>query len=502
MPASPRRLALGLLALSLTTAACGLKPTAYDSIKQNNGGSLTGNGNNNAGSGVGNGGTTTGGGTTGGGGTTAGGTTGGGFVGGGTTGGGTTGGGTTGGGTTGGNTGGGTNGGPRPQCSAPTGGDTTGISASNISIGVHAPISGTGTPFPNNSFIAGAQTYWKTHKVCGRTVTVEVLDDTYKPSGAHAVCQQMAKRDFMVIGAGGTDQIQACATDSVIQKNQVPYLSAGVTTNGLTSLNNYFALSLTYQQQGDLVVNNAKALGVDKPAPATGGKKKQWAIVTAAGPNFEGARKGIESALSSRGITYEEFTIDQSGNYQQDAQSKGSTLALDGYKTIFVDLAPGYFVFMAGGYYAGGSGATWVGPGVTFTEVTVAQYLCTSTHNSISGHAYFLAPNPALDKSTADFRNAYGGKYDDISWALWGLSEGLYNLLLNASDNLTRQNFIAKTQQARISTQVYPGIDFPRGGGHFGGTAAWSQKVDCNGTQPNQNQPGTWLTSSSTYYKI
>jgi hypothetical protein len=75
-------------------------------------------------------------------------------------------------------------------------------------------------------------------------------------------------------------------------------------------------------------------------------------------------------------------------------------------------------------------------------------------------------------------------------------------MLLNASDNLTRQNFIAKTQLGKFATTAYPPLNFPQGGGHFGGTGAWSQKIDCNGTQPNQSQPGTWVTSASSAYKI
>ena len=47
-----------------------------------------------------------------------------------------------------------------------------------------------------------------------------------------------------------------------------PYLSAGVTTNGLTGLPGYFAVSLTYEQQGELVLRNAKAQGVANPVIA------------------------------------------------------------------------------------------------------------------------------------------------------------------------------------------------------------------------------------------
>jgi hypothetical protein len=34
----------------------------------------------------------------------------------------------------------------------PSNGDTTGITKSTINIGLHAPLTGTGTPFPTESF--------------------------------------------------------------------------------------------------------------------------------------------------------------------------------------------------------------------------------------------------------------------------------------------------------------------------------------------------------------
>src|SRR5206468_2062146 len=374
-------------------------------------------------------------------GSTAGGTT----TTGGTAGGSATSGGTAGGGTTGatGATGG--------ACAAPSGGTTPGITASTVNIGLHAPLTGTGTPFPNSSFQAGAGIFWQQpgHTVCGRKVQVEFKDDTYTPAGARNVCSQMAKRDYLVIGGGGTDQIQACATDPDIQRLGVPYLSAGVTDNGLTGLSNYFAVSLTYAQQGTLVLQNAKNQGIANPAPSkvasdnVKGKNAEWAIVTAQSPNFAGARDGMEAALRSAGIPYKDYQVDQNGRYQAAATQFGQQLALNGFKTIFVDAAPGY------------------------------------------------------DKATADCKKAYNGSYDDIEWALWGLSESLWSLLKDASADLTRQNFIASTEHATIPGSVYPPVDFSHHGGHFGGTGAYVQKVNCNKTEPDQNQAGSWDTVGS-----
>ncbi|HET6816336.1 MAG TPA: ABC transporter substrate-binding protein [Mycobacteriales bacterium] len=398
-------------------------------------------------------------------------------------------------------------------CGVPHGGTTTGISANTINIGLHAPLTGTGTPFPNSSFQAGAATFWQQpgHEVCGRKVQVEFKDDTYTPAGARNVCGQMAQRDFLVVGGGGTDQIQACATEQHIQSLGVPYLSPGVTDNGLNGLSNYFAVSLSYAQQGSLVLKNAQQQGIANPSPSNvdsdnfPGQKAVWAIVTAATPNFAGARNGIEQALTAAHIPYKDYQQDQNGNYQSAATQFGSQLALNGFKTIFVDAAPGYFVFMSGGYYGANSvnTANWVGPGVTYTEVTVAQYICSGSKNQISGHAWFLAPAPGLDHASQEFKAAYNGKYDDIEWSLWGLSETLWKLLTKADANLTRQNFIASTEHASLPAgSVYPPIDYAHHGGHFGGTAAWVQRVNCGATEPDQSQPGAWDTVGSNYLRL
>ncbi|MCU1588634.1 MAG: hypothetical protein JWN31_2127, partial [Frankiales bacterium] len=303
--------------LVLLTAACGLKTSAVDNLKaagsaQGPVGTSTGG---LGGTGAGTGGLpgTTGTGTTGTGGVPLPGTTGGTSTGGSTSAGTATG--------TGGSTSGtsstGTTGATHGPCGVPTGGDTTGITKSTINIGLHAPLTGTGTPFPNSSFQKGAQVFFDQpqNKVCGRKVRVDFEDDTYTPTGANKVCTAFAKTSFLAIGGAGTDQIQACATNTEMVRKGVPYLSAGVTDNGLTTLKDYFALSLTYKQQGGIVVRNAIAQGFGRPKPSAGGAHKQWEIVTGNTKNFDSATTGIQTALGQAGITYHTTRFDQnSGN--------------------------------------------------------------------------------------------------------------------------------------------------------------------------------------------
>jgi hypothetical protein len=492
----PAALLCGLIAVSLVSSACGLKPAQKDALKQ--GGAVSAAQGGTTGGAAAQDpslGGTTGGATSGTTGAVAAGTSGttGSTVSG-TTGSSTTGGttaGTTGVSTTGGAATGTTGGARRGPCSAPSGGDSTGITSSAITIGIHAPQTGTGAPLPP-SFQAGAAVYWKTHKICGRTVNVDFQDDKYTPQTARQVCEPMSRRDFFVIGAAGTDQIQSCATDPAIAGKGVPYLSAGVTTNGLTGLNHYFATTLTYSQQGPLVVRNAELRGFAKPAAARDGK--QWAVVTSRTKNFDDATAGIENALKAKGISCTTYRVDPSDDgLQQRAAQTGTTLATQGYGTVFVDTSPGYFIYMSQTASKQGFNGQYTGPGVTMTEVTVAQLVC-GANPTIK--ANFLAPYPGIDRATDDFKKATGGQYDDIYWSLWGLSQAIEQALNNASDNLTRQNFIAKMTSAQLPGGVYPPIKFGGDsfGQHFGGTGAFSQTINCTQTEPNQSQPGAWDT--------
>ena len=387
---------------------------------------------------------------------------------------------------------------PRKPCDPPAGGNTTGITSTTIRIGAHAPQTGTGAPLPP-SFKDGVQSYWdlKEHYICGRHVIIDFQDDTYTPSGAKAVCGPMSRRDFIILGAAGTDQIQACATMPDIVDNHVPYISAGVTSNGLTNLPTYFAFSLTYEQQAALVVRNAVNRGFAHPT-AAGGK---WAIVTGQSGNFDDATRGAENALRAAGIPFDTYRVNQSDDgLQQRAFATGDTLSQKGYGVVYDVTSPGYFVYMTGKANKNPSGAglynpMYTGPGVTMTEVTVAQLVCSGTQNHVQ--ANFLAPFPGLDRATPDFKAANNNKYDDIYWALWGAAQLIEQMLKAASVNLTRENLVQTLQHASLTAGVYAPVHYPgpvKPGAHFGGTGAYSQEIDCNHTEPNQSQAGTWNT--------
>ena len=91
-------------------------------------------------------------------------------------------------------------------------GDTTGVTDTEIRIGVHAPLTGAGANAP--SFEKGKDLYFQSvGQINGRTVKVFFEDDKYNPSSAVEACKKMVEQDkvFLLVGGGGADQIAACA---------------------------------------------------------------------------------------------------------------------------------------------------------------------------------------------------------------------------------------------------------------------------------------------------
>ena len=185
-------------------------------------------------------------------------------------------------------------GGARP----PQGNDRTGVTDHSITLAVHAPVTGA-APLPSTSFEKSRDLYWrwvtegKGEKVLGRDkVEVIFADDRYDPNAAIQVCRNLASHAFLLMGGGGTDQIQACGRR--MGQERVPYFSAGVTETGLEGNPWYFAASMTYKQQTELLAQYVK-----KAFPG----KKVGAIVTQT-PNFNDAVAGWEAAVKRHGLPY------------------------------------------------------------------------------------------------------------------------------------------------------------------------------------------------------
>ena len=385
----------------------------------------------------------------------------------GTTGTGTTGTGTTGTGTTGtGNTGTGSG------TTTPTGGGTTtGVTPTTIKIGIHAPLTGA-APLKAESFNAGKDLYWDKGAngqpvvINGRKVEVVFQDDQYNPSHARAVCQQMAEEEqvFLLIGGGGTDQIQACAAYAASQG--IPYFSPGVTEIGVNRLPNYFAVSMSYADQAPLLAQYIKA---NADALGWSGDPAKIAIVATNTPNFQDAVDAFKQAMP--GVK----------EFRPEKNERGSSMAgqlctgtIKNYEVVFPLTAPTYFLEMAG---ASKCEPQYVGVGVTHGLDQVADTGCQTGGVADSR---FFSPGPAFadaNEYAPDFLKA-GGK-DDIMQLLWGISKTLHQLFLKAGPNLSREGFIASTSNASVKSGVFPDLTYTPTN-HFGARQVHVLRADCS----------------------
>lgn len=333
-------------------------------------------------------------------------------------------------------------------------GDTTGVTADTITIGVHAPLTGA-APLKQESFETGKDLYWQYGngggpvEIHGRTVETVFADDQYRPSTARQVCQTMAEEQkaFMLLGAGGTDQIQACAQYAAGE--DVPYLSTGVTETGMGSLDTYFAASMTYRQQTPILADYIKnELGVTDAS-------KVAAVVTNT-PNFDDAVEGFTGSFDGVDV------------FRPDKNERGSSAAgnlctgtVKNYDVVFVLTSPTFYLEMAA---ASGCRPQYVGVGVSMGLDQVASTGC-SAAGSTEG-ARFFNPTPAFADAgeyDADFlaaADAAGVEADDVTWMMWGQSKVLHQMLDKAGEKLDRGAFLDAVAGQKFSTGVFPDLNY------------------------------------------
>lgn len=355
-----------------------------------------------------------------------------------------------------------------------TGGTTTGVTSTTIKIGIHAPLTGA-APLKAESFNTGKDLYWlrgangKPVVIHGRKVQVVFQDDQYNPSHARAVCQQMAEQQqvFMLLGGGGTDQIQACAQYAA--SKGIPYLSSGVTEIGLTKLPNYFAFSMSYPAQAPLLAQYIKRNFTTDGA--------RVAMVATNTPNFDDSVAALQQAFP--GVKVFRPEKNESGTSMAGNLCTGT---LKRYDVVFPLTAPTYYLQMAG---AAQCRPQYVGVGVTMGLDTVARTGCQA--GRATEGARFFSPAPAFadsNKFDPGFRQAAGSAADDIMWLLWGSSKALHQGFDLAGPNLTREGFIQAMSSASIKTGIFPDLQFSPSD-HFGANQVHLLRNVCTGSGGN-----------------
>ena len=375
----------------------------------------------------------------------------------------------------GGSGGGGATAGPSVQAAY----ETIGIRNGVIYLGLHAPATGA-APIPLQAFATGTKLFWENHTVFGHHVVMNFMDDQYNPSVARQVCESMSRQDLLVIGGAGTDQIQACATDPVLSSTHTPYFSAGVTTNGLTGLPYYFAVSQTYAaQSSNVLAMTSQLYGADANA--------KWAVVTENTPNFNDTTQAMEQVLRSKGIPYCEVRPPKYYS-DSDVSAAVSQAASCQAKVVYLDVDPNFWIAMVRDAQLQLFAPDWVGPGITNGEDLVATPVCGEQANI---KAAFLSPYMGLDRQPPDFMSESNPAPDapaaerDVELLIYGASQVAYDAMLSLGSfaNLTRDNLIAAMAKfsAGYGSQltVFPTINMAAGQGHFGGTGMWELQLNC-----------------------
>ncbi|HYH27525.1 MAG TPA: ABC transporter substrate-binding protein [Actinomycetota bacterium] len=349
------------------------------------------------------------------------------------------------------------------------GGDRTGVTNSTITIGLHAPVTGA-APVRQNSFDSGKDIYWrkgangKEVKIHGRSVKVVFANDEYNPSKARGVCQQMAQQQnaFLLIGGAGTDQIKSCADYS--KSNGIPYLSAGVVQNALRNHGNYFALSMSYAQQGPILAQYVQKRLSCSP-------NCRVLVIATDTANFDDAVTSFKKHYPSAQVKRPSKRASGS-EYGDDACPVTSP-----FEVVYPLTSPTFFLELEA---AASCNPRYVGVGISMGLDTVAANGCRTPSGSMDGSIFF-SPAPAFEsdgKRDAAFTRA--GGTDDIQYLLWGLSKAIHQMLLKTGPNLTRQNFMKTVQSSSFSSGTFPPLKYSRSN-HFGGQSVHVLRAVCAG---------------------
>jgi len=352
-----------------------------------------------------------------------------------------------------------------------SGGNTTGVEGDVIKIGIHAPITGA-APVPSASFDKGKDLYWDFigKGINGRGVEVVFRNDNYNPSQAVSGCREMVEEEkvFLLVGIAGTDQIQACARYAA--SVGVPYLSAGVTQIGLDTLQNYFALWLSYPEQGPLLA--------DLLTTKLGAKDEKNGMLRFNTPTFQDGHDTFIAAMNKAGA---EVIYDRAVSKTSEAstaQTIATELNQQQIQNVHVLVSPTFFIQVAQAAANQRYFPQWVGYGLTMGIDTVANVACKNQQSIQNGR--FLSPFPAYidsDRFDPNFRKA--GGTDDLMLGLWGSAKVIGEMLKAPGKDLSRERFIAFAQEGTFKTGVFPDVKFSPSD-HFGGTAMHLLRAECS----------------------
>jgi branched-chain amino acid transport system substrate-binding protein len=352
--------------------------------------------------------------------------------------------------------------------------DRTGVSATEIVIGMHAPLSGF-LPITVADDSKYFHLYWKWLRdrggIFGRNVRAIIRDDQYNPTKALQVCRELVERDHVFLLMGfGVDQIAPCARYAA--DHDVPYLSLGGPETGYDQLETYFTLSMSYAAQSPMLIQLIKRTS-----------KTRLGIVVENTPNHNDAYDSITATARAAGLRIVRSSRLAKNADQGQALAEAGALRQAGAEVVYVLVSPVVFLNLAHGAQGQAYNPLWIGPGATSGLDLVAEVGCPSI-----GAAKFLSPWPGLDvidRYDPEYRPAYrkynnGEEPDDFGLGGWGLQKSVHRLLEAPGPDLSRQRFLAALESGReFASGVFPALRYGPGR-HFGASQAHLLEANCN----------------------
>ena len=341
---------------------------------------------------------------------------------------------------------------PQPGPNSKTGVDDQ---ARTLKVLVHAPGVGGG------SAASGARKYWEARSVKGYRVLVEPFE------GSRSACEQKAEEGFLIVGASGPEQTQACAGAPGV-RNDVPYVAPGSVESGLRDSSSYVALSLTYRAQASRLVAMADNGGYLETRNGKG-----WALVLSDTPAATEAEPALVAALEGAG---QEVTVLRVPRTGADAGTVANQLREGQYESVYFHGSPLFFIELTGRTGCPGYCPQWTGVGVSTNAVGVQA--CNVTGRQYRGE--FLSPHPGLDLAGS---KAPGVAFtDDVELSSYGSMQLLDQMLQEVpGPSFTRESFLDAVSGGSFPGGVYPRASFTSS--RFGGTQAYALRMDCTKRQ-------------------
>jgi ABC-type branched-subunit amino acid transport system substrate-binding protein len=356
---------------------------------------------------------------------------------------------------------------------APVGEDRTGVSDTEIVIGMHAPITGA-APVPQDSLEKAKGLYWRfvaEHGgIFGRNVRVIIKDDQFNPTRAVQVCREMVERDkVFLLGGIGTDQTIACARYA--SQAGVPYFATGGSQAGFADLSTYFNVSMTFPQQAPMVARVVQRANLTKVG-----------VLTINTPNYNDTHSALESAARATGLEVVRSSRISKSASQSETLAEANAMRTAGAEAVMMMVAPLVFVNLAHAAQGQAYNPLWTGPGLSNGLNLVAEFGCPSI-----GRATFLSPFPELDvidRFDADYKAMYrkvnGQEADDLGLVLWGLDKTLHRFFEATGGDLSRPRFLATLRSGReFASNILPPVRYSPGN-PFGASQAHVLEADCS----------------------